>query len=124
MPNRALIFVYNADSGFFNTLADIAHKITSPQTYECKLCLLTHDAFAMKKAWRTFVANNRGVELRFYHRDEFREAYPNQSEALPAVFVETDVGIRTLIDRERLEKLEDVGELIGLVESVLGDGVG
>ncbi len=27
-----LLFVYNADSGFFNTLADTGHKLFSPTT--------------------------------------------------------------------------------------------
>ncbi len=46
-----LLFVYNADSGFFNLAADIARKIFSPQTYDCNLCAITHDAFAMKNDW-------------------------------------------------------------------------
>ena len=28
-----LLFVYNADSGLFNTMADIGHKLLSPETY-------------------------------------------------------------------------------------------
>ena len=39
--NDSLLFVYNADSGFFNTLADIGHKLFSPATYPCQLCAIT-----------------------------------------------------------------------------------
>jgi len=28
-----LLFVYNADSGLFNSVADAAHKILAPSTY-------------------------------------------------------------------------------------------
>jgi len=30
--SKQLVFVYNADSGMFNTLTDIAHKVFSPKT--------------------------------------------------------------------------------------------
>ena len=36
-----LLFVYNADTGLFNALADSAHKILSPQTYQWVLCEVT-----------------------------------------------------------------------------------
>jgi hypothetical protein len=37
-----LLFVYNADSGLFNSIAEAAHKIVSPQTYRCDLCRITY----------------------------------------------------------------------------------
>ncbi len=30
---KSIVFVYNADSGLFNALPDIAHKTFSPATY-------------------------------------------------------------------------------------------
>ena len=53
-----LLFVYNADSGLFNTMADIGHKIFSPQTYSCLLCALTHGYFRERDEWRRFVDDN------------------------------------------------------------------
>ena len=44
-----LIFVYNAKSGKLNALFDIAHKIVKPETYQCSLCAITHDALSEKK---------------------------------------------------------------------------
>ena len=32
-----LIFVYNANSGKLSAALDIAHKIISPSTYQCRL---------------------------------------------------------------------------------------
>lgn len=55
MPPQ-LVFVYNADSGLFNTVTDIAHKIISPSTYSCQLCTLTHSYFSVKKDWTDFLA--------------------------------------------------------------------
>lgn len=82
---RSLLFVYNADSGMFNTLADIGHKLFSPQTYECALCALTHGYFRERTQWRDFVAS-LDCDCRFLHRDQFAALYPQESTPLPAVF--------------------------------------
>jgi len=81
----ALVFVYNADSGLFNTMADIGHKIFSPETYECALCALTHGYFKERGQWRAFV-ENLDIECEFLHRDEFVRRYPDIGDPLPAVF--------------------------------------
>ncbi len=69
---HTLMFVYNADSGMFNTLSDMAHKVFSPRTYSCNLCALTHSTFSMRDEWKEFI-ESLGVELEFLHRDEFRK---------------------------------------------------
>ena len=38
-----IVFIYNAKSGTVNSLIDWAHKIVSPDTYECSLCSMTYD---------------------------------------------------------------------------------
>jgi len=65
-----LLFVYNADSGLFNTLADIGHKLFSPETYPCPLCAITHGLLREREAWRRFV-QGLGVPCEFLHRDPF-----------------------------------------------------
>ena len=56
-----LIFIYNADSGLFNTVTDIAHKIFSPETYSCNLCALTHDYFTVRD--ERFATEVEGFQL-------------------------------------------------------------
>lgn len=80
-----LIFVYNADSGLFNTVTDIAHKIFSPHTYACNLCTLTHDTFRVRDEWTAFIAG-LGVECEFLHRDELQRRFPGLQNELPALF--------------------------------------
>ena len=46
-----LVFVYNADSGVFNALADAAHKIFSPRTYACNLCALACPENCIEVGW-------------------------------------------------------------------------
>ncbi len=83
--SQKLLFVYNADSGMFNTLTDIAHKIFSPQTYECNLCAISHSYFNERSEWKDFIAG-LGVECEFLHRDEFQKKYPGIETRFPVIF--------------------------------------
>ncbi|GAK92294.1 hypothetical protein JCM19298_2782 [Nonlabens ulvanivorans] len=74
-----LIFVYNANSGKINSLLDSAHKIVSPDTYDCKLCDLTYGVFKENEKWSRFRKNlldtNPNLQLEFLHKDEFAKQY-------------------------------------------------
>src|ERR1700754_1768571 len=83
--NAALLFVYNADSGLFNAVTDLAHKTFSPQTYQCNLCALTYSAFGMRKSWKRFLETLKRP-LEFLHADEIKQRYGIAGIALPAVF--------------------------------------
>jgi len=92
MPLRStdtIIFVYNADSGLFNLLSDMAHKALSPDTYNCQLCMLTHGHFGMRDQWRDYL-ETLDVEIDFLHRDEFIKQYPEHNAELPALFLRRD----------------------------------
>lgn len=102
-----LIFVYNADSGLFNTVTDIAHKIFSPQTYACNLCALTHDYFAMRGPWKDFIAG-LGAECEFLHRDQLGERFPNLDIALPAVLRDDEAGVRLCLSAEDINRCQDM----------------
>ena len=110
-----LIFVYNAESGKLNTLFDIAHKIIKPETYQCSLCAITHDALSEKKAWTEFKASTK-LELEFLHKDEFEKQY-GQTYDYPVV-LEGSNPIRTVIDSEELSKFKNIGELIKRIEEL------
>lgn len=107
-----LVFVYNADSGAFNLLTDIAHKIFSPETYSCNLCALTHSNFGMKKQWKDFL-KSIDAEMEFLHADEFKEKYNLQETALPAVFKQNgDGNLEIMIDAPAINKCQSVDDLI------------
>jgi len=113
-PGYTLLFVYNADSGLFNTLADIGHKLLSPDTYACDLCALTHGYFSEKGQWREFV-ESLDLECEFLHRDQFRQRYPSDTTPLPAIFRKTRNAIHPCIDSQQLRdcsSLEQLHELI------------
>ncbi|BAO44247.1 hypothetical protein [Thiolapillus brandeum] len=111
MPNQpTLIFVYNADSGMFNTLADIGHKIFSPESYACSLCAITHGYFHERKEWRQFV-EALPVPCRFMHRDEFYQSYPHSQEKLPAVFLLQEEILHCCVSAEQLETCDNINQL-------------
>ena len=66
-----LIFVYNAKSGRLNAAIDYFHKIVSPETYDCNLCILTYDNFGKKKEWKAFLKSLE-VPIQFLYADDMK----------------------------------------------------
>lgn len=114
MSRPTLVFVYNADSGFMNTLLDIGHKIVSPGTYNCGLCALTHSTFRMQGAWRTFV-NRLEYPTAFLHRDEFHARYGMRDMKLPAVVLEQESKITPWIGPAEIDQCNSLDEFEALV---------
>lgn len=113
---RKLLFVYNADSGLFNTMADIGHKIFSPETYQCDLCALTHGYFHERKEWRGFIESLE-ISSEFLHRDEFLKRYPENKEKLPAVFVLDQGGLETCLNKEAISQCKELGALQSMIKN-------
>jgi hypothetical protein len=119
MPDGKLIFVYNADSGLFNTMADIGHKIFSPKTYSCGLCMLTHGYFKERAAWRHFVGQ-LPIEATFMHRDQFRQAYPRIKIPLPAVFLQQSDEVKLCITAASLRECKNLEDLQNTIQLACG----
>lgn len=117
-----LIFVYNAGSGLFNVVADAAHKIFSPETYQCQLCALTHSTFGMRKGWKQFL-ETLDVPLEFLHADELKERYGVAEVPLPAVFKKEDGGLKLLIAAAAINACSTLEELQQLIGTSLESGV-
>lgn len=105
-----LIFVYNADSGIFNLLSGVAHKILSPQTYSCNLCALTHTSFGMKKEWREYL-ESIGNSLEFLHADEFRTKYKVEEVELPAIFKEENGSLILTVNAAVINDCQTIDDL-------------
>ncbi len=110
-----ILFVYNADAGLFNTMADIGHKIFSPDTYQCDLCQLTHGYFTERSEWREFI-EQLDVECRFLHRDEFHQEFPEHSDTLPAIFIQEENQLRVCMDSEKLHHSDSLDKLISALK--------
>lgn len=118
MSQPTLVFVYNADSGFVNTLLDIGHKIVSPRTYACNLCAITHSTFTMRDEWKQFVAR-LGVPIEFLHRDELERQYGIRDVGLPAVFRQRNGTLEVWITQEQINRCRSLEELEQLVKTKL-----
>lgn len=120
---RRLIFVYNADSGLFNTLADIGHKIFSPNTYRCALCALTHDYFRERREWRAFV-EALPIPCEFWHRDEFLRRYPEQAGLrFPVVLHANANRLEPCLAREALAACSDLEALQNAIRRCAADPI-
>ncbi len=118
LDKPVLVIVYNADSGFVNTLLDIGHKIVSPQTYSCNLCAITHSTFKVRDEWKQFVAQ-LDFPVEFLHRDELSERYGLRDIPLPAIFLKTASGLQPCIGREEINGCHSLMELEQLVQARL-----
>ena len=112
----SLLFVYNANSGLFNSLTDYVHKIVSPETYSCNLCKITYGNFGKKKKWSNFI-NNLNEDVSFTYRELFIKDYPEMISAkLPAVFKVIGHEINIILSEIEINKCTNIDELIALVE--------
>ncbi len=114
----SLVFVYNADSGLFNTLTDIAHKVFSPGTYSCNLCMITHDNLSMRSEWKEFI-EQLDLTLEFLHRDEFISQYKMEDAPLPCIFSKDENGLSVFISTDEVNECKTVEELKQLIQKTL-----
>ena len=116
--SKQLVFVYNADSGMFNTLTDIAHKVFSPQTYECNLCAISHSYLSERSEWKEFI-EDLGVECEFLHRDEFVKKYNSEENSFPVIFELLDGELQPALSAERIDSCKSMDDLKEAINSVL-----
>ena len=85
---KVLIFVYNAESGFYSSIKNHVHRVMSPSTYKCKLYKLTYGTMFTRRVWKNFL-HNLSYHKVFFHSSEFKKAHPEYAylESLPAVIL-------------------------------------
>jgi hypothetical protein len=110
-----IVFVYNADSGLFNTLTDIAHKALAPETYSCNLCAITFGLFGMREEWKSFL-ETLDSDMEFLHRDELGERYGITGTELPAIFLKQAGTLQlwiTAVEINACGSIDELKQLIG-----------
>jgi len=116
-----LVFVYNADSGLFNTLSDIAHKLLSPNTYQCNLCNLTHSYFSAREEWLVFL-KDLDSDIEFLHRDEYLNRYVADEQPavdLPAIFIKQGEQLIPWIDKKVIDEMKSTDELMEMIRAAV-----
>lgn len=104
-----LLFVYNAQTGVFNKLTDLAHKIISPRTYACSLCALTYGKFNRKQEWTAYI-KSLPLQVAFIYRNEWE--FASVCNQYPLVALQThDNHLQVLIKAEELNQLKSLRQL-------------
>jgi len=114
---KELLFVYNADSTPSAQFKDLFIKLFAPKKYSCNLCLVTYGMLRMKRAWKVFV-DQLLYDVRFLHRDEFRDRYGDDSD-LPVAFIVENGELVPFITAREINGVRSMGELIELVKQKL-----
>ncbi|WP_430410022.1 GTPase [Kordia sp.] len=113
---KKLIFIYNAKSGTINGLLDVAHKLISPKTYQCKLCSITHNTFSENEQWKRF-RETTTLPLEFLHSDEFEVTYKPVETQYPVILLAENEKLTEWISKREIEKIESTEELINLIQA-------
>ena len=119
MKTESLIFIYNANSGKINALLDTAHKIFSPDTYECNLCALTFNSFSENKLWKSF-RETSSIKMDFLHTDEFKKEYASKfgyKFTYPIVLLNNNEELEVFISTETINTVKTTKDLIKLIKS-------
>ena len=114
IKDKELIFIYNAKSGFVNELVDFAHKIISPETYECNLCAITYGTFKMERRWSNYI-QSLPIKSTFSYKDELSK-YNLGNVNLPAIFFRNNKEIVELLSAEKINDLSDFHKLIEILD--------
>src|SRR4030065_960816 len=96
-----IIFVYNANSGFINSILDIGHKVISPHTYECNLCNMTYGVVSEREEWKRFRKSSK---------DEFEKKYKEKREYPIILKINEANRLDELISKDDLNKMKNVNE--------------
>ena len=113
-----LVMVYNANEGLFNAVTDSVHKIVSPSTYECRLCLFTYGVRNMRRTWKRFLESLHHPVV-FFHRNEFWREYNRRDIDLPAILAETDQGLNVLVSAEEINDCSSLEDLMSRLSKAL-----
>ena len=115
-PTENLIFIYNAESGMVNTILDYIHKVVSPETYECNLCILTYNNYGKIKEWDTFI-NILPHNVEFKYRDDLEYLGLDLKIELPVLITEDK---KILLTAKDINLCNTLDQLISILLSRLG----
>ncbi len=117
--NKKLIFVYNENSGIWNSVLDTARKVLNPDTYSCKLCAVTHGLAGESKVWKNYRISSN-IDMEFYHKDEFLKTFASKyllRFEFPVILFAENEELEVLISAKEFAKISSVEKLIEIIEN-------
>ena len=115
---KELIFIYNAKSDLLSKATDFAHKLVSPQTYNCSLCAITYSNFSVHKEWADFVSS-LVTPVRFFYKNDFEVLYPEEKVIYPVIYIKEGSRLNKLVTASEIDEQKNLGELINLMKEKL-----
>lgn len=95
-PVDRLVFVFDADSGVWDTFVDTAKKVL--RINGCALCQITHGVVGEKSEWRA-CEEALGVPITYLHRDEIPAGLePLVRDKIPCIVAESGGEALLLLD--------------------------
>src|SRR5271157_408752 len=114
MPSgRALVFVYNLDSGVLPKIKDYSAPGSVPVTESCNLYILTNSPIGMKKEWKRFI-KDLDIPARFLSRNEFSSEFGTGLTTFPAILVQAGKDLFRVISSEEINTCRTLEDLINL----------
>ncbi|WP_298479258.1 GTPase [uncultured Maribacter sp.] len=114
-----LIFVYNANSGWHNSVLDSLHKVVSPNTYACSLCDVTYGAFSENEIWKKFRERST-VKMEFLHKDEFVKKYKVPKVNVydyPVILKSVNGELESFVNANEINDLKKAQDLINVLQA-------
>ncbi|GHA55370.1 hypothetical protein [Pontibacter akesuensis] len=119
---QKLVFVYNAETGFFNKLTDFAHKIISPKTYACSLCALTYGKLTMRQEWAAYL-QALPLEVSFVYKNEWKFAPIRNT--YPLIALQTGENrVEVLLEAQELNHIKSLTQLQEKLDEALRTATG
>jgi hypothetical protein len=121
MPfGRALVCVYNLDSGVLPNIKDYATPGSASGTGSCNLYILTNSPIGMKKEWKRFI-KDLGIPARFLSRNEFSSEFGTGLTGFPAILVQAGKDLSRVISTEEINQCRALEDLISLLRQRFAD---
>ena len=118
---KKLIFIYNAKSGLVKEMIDFAHKIVSPETYECNLCAISYNTFTKKKRWSDYI-NSLPIKSVFTYKNKVSSLDKELSNLeFPTILLRNGVELNEIISRNEINNINNINQLISLLNERLDE---
>lgn len=111
-----LQFIYNAKGNWANSIFDLAHKIISPDTYECNLCKITHGAFTESTKFKGL---KQKYHITLWHIDDYELKYQKELSYPTIIFRDTSDKEINRISTETINGINTVDELEKIITEVI-----
>ncbi len=113
--SKKWVFVYNKESGAFNTtLSRINKYIPVIKKYDCRLFKIINGLTSVKDSFLKEL-KNANINAVFLNKDEFKKKYDVKKPKFPAVFINEGSKIKQIISAAQIKNCNNYQDLITLI---------